>query len=168
MLWGSDPAWRWSEAKVSQIERASGKRDIGEDGVEGEYSDTLSAVNLALAECYEGIAEEYGPWSPDDAHYMTENPFANDGLKCSNCVFFESEEGRCYIVSGEIAADAVCKLWIIPEERMSAEEKKPEPVDDKPAEDMRAEQENIDIAVKLANLKATILRTQLHGASQGR
>jgi hypothetical protein len=51
---------------------------------------------------------------------------------------------------------------------MSAEEKKPEPVDDKPAEDMRAEQENIDIAVKLANLKATILRTQLHGASQGR
>jgi hypothetical protein len=100
---------------------------------------------------------------------MTDNPFARDGVKCSNCVFFEGEEGRCYIVQGAIAADAVCKLWIIPEERMSQEEKKPEPapVEEKPAEDMRAEQESVDIAVKLANLKATILRTQLHGARQG-
>ena len=166
MLWGGDPAWRFSEAKVAQMERAAGQRDIAEGD---EYSSMLSPANLALAESYEGIAEEFGAFSQDDAHYMTENPFAKDGLKCSNCVFFEGEEGRCYIVQGEIAADAVCKLWIIPEERMS-EEKKPEPapaVDEKPAEDMRAQQENVDIAVKLASLKATILRTQLHGVSKG-
>jgi HK97 family phage prohead protease len=166
MLWGGDPARRWSEAKVSQMERAAGERDI----VEGEeYESMLSPANLALAESYEAISEEYGAFSQNDAHYMTENPFAKDGMKCSNCVFFESEEGRCYIVQGEIAADAICKLWIIPEERMS-EEKKPEPtpaVDEKPAEDMRAQQENVDIAVKLASLKATILRTQLHGVSKG-
>jgi HK97 family phage prohead protease len=166
LLWGGDPAWRFSEAKVSQMERAAGQRDI----VEGEeYESMLSPANLALAESYEGIAEEYGQFSQNDAHYMTDNPFAKDGMKCSNCVFFEGEEGRCYIVQGEIAADAVCKLWIIPEERMS-EEKKPEPapaVDEKAAEDMRAAKQAEEIAVKLANLKATILRTQLHGISKG-
>jgi HK97 family phage prohead protease len=170
LLWGGDPAWRFSEAKVSQMERAAGQRDIVEgEEIEEEYEDMLSPANLALAESYEGIAEEYGQFSQNDAHYMTENPFAKDGMKCSNCVFFESEEGRCYIVQGEIAADAVCKLWIIPEERMS-EEKKPEPtpaVDEKAAEDMRAAKQEEEIAVKLANLKATILRTQLHGLPKG-
>ena len=169
-LWGGDAAWRFSEAKVSQMERAAGKRDIVEgEEVDEEYESMLSAANLALAESYEGIAEEYGQFSKNDAHYMTENPFAKDGVKCGNCVFFESEEGRCYIVQGEIAADAVCKLWIIPEERMS-EEKKPEPaadVDEKAAEDMRAAKQEEEIAVKLANLKATILRTQLHGIPKG-
>lgn len=166
LLWGSDPAWRWSEAKVAQMERASGKRDIDEEGVEGEYGDALSPANLALAESYEGIAEEYGPFTQDDAHYMTDNPFADKGKKCENCIFFESEEGRCYIVQGEIAADAICKLWIIPEGRMSEskEEKVPEPVVEEP----RAEKsETDDIAVKLASLQATILRTKLHGASKG-
>jgi HK97 family phage prohead protease len=166
MLWGGDAAWRFSEAKVSQMERAAGERDI----VEGEeYESMLSPANLALAESYEAIAEEYGQFSQNDAHYMTENPFAESGKKCSNCVFFESEEGRCYIVQGEIAADAVCKLWVIPEERMS-EEKKPEPapaVDEKAAEDMRAAKQAEEIAVKLANLKATILRTQLHSIPKG-
>ena len=170
LLWGGDSAWRFSEAKVSQMERAAGQRDIVEgEEVDEEYESMLSAANLALAESYEGIAEEYGQFSQNDAHYMTENPFAKDGLNCGNCVFFEGEEGRCYIVQGEIAADAVCKLWIIPEERMS-EEKKPESapaVDEKAAEDMRAAKQEEEIAVKLANLKATILRTQLHGVPKG-
>jgi HK97 family phage prohead protease len=165
-LWGGDAAWRFSEAKVAQMENEMDNRDI----VEGEeYESMLSPANLALAESYEAIAEEYGQFSQNDAHYMTENPFAKDGKKCGNCVFFESEEGRCYIVQGEIAADAVCKLWIIPEERMS-EEKKPEPapaVDEKAAEDMRAAKQAEEIAVKLANLKATILRTQLHSIPKG-
>jgi len=165
-LWGGDAAWRFSEAKVAQMENEMDNRDI----VEGEeYESMLSPANLALAESYEAIAEEYGQFSQNDAHYMTENPFAESGKKCSNCVFFESEEGRCYIVQGEIAADAVCKLWIIPEERMS-EEKKPEPapaVDEKAAEDMRAAKQAEEIAVKLANLKATILRTQLHSIPKG-
>lgn len=166
MLWGGDPAWRWSEAKVAQMERASGQRDVVEGEVEEEYSGVLSPRQLAEAECYEGICEEYGPWAQDDAHYLTENPFASKGVNCGNCVFFEGEEGRCYVVQGAIAADAVCKLWVIPEERMS-EEKKPEeaPVAEAPAERQRDEGE--EIAVKIAELKATILRTKLHAASQG-
>lgn len=172
MLWGGDPAWRWSEAKVSQMERAGEERDIDEEGVEEEYSGALSPANLALAEAYESIAEEYGPFSQEDAHYMTDNPFAESGKKCSNCVFFESEEGRCYIVQGEIAADAICKLWIIPEDRM-AEEKSKDPAAEQPqpveqnAAPSESVNESLALDVKLAALKATILRTQLHGAAKG-
>jgi HK97 family phage prohead protease len=165
LLWGGDPAWRWSEAKVSQMERESGQRDLDE----GEYEGTLSPADLALAEAYDAIAEENGLFSQEDAHYMTDNPFAEKGKKCSNCVFFEDEEGRCYIVQGQIEAEAICKLWIIPEGRMS-EEKKPEPevvVDAAAAERSKVEAENLDVAVKLAALRATMLRTQLHNSRQG-
>ena len=165
LLWGGDPAWRWSEAKVSQMERESGQRDLDE----GEYEGTLSPADLALAEAYDAIAEENGLFSQEDAHYMTDNPFAEKGKKCSNCVFFEDEEGRCYIVQGQIEPEAICKLWIIPEGRMS-EEKKPEPevvVDAAAAERSKVEAENLDVAVKLAALRATMLRTQLHNSRQG-
>jgi HK97 family phage prohead protease len=165
LLWGGDPAWRWSEAKVSQMDREAGQRDLDE----GEYEGTLSPADLALAEAYDAIAEENGLFSQEDAHYMTDNPFAEKGKKCSNCVFFEDEEGRCYIVQGQIEPEAICKLWIIPEGRMS-EEKKPEPevvVDAAAAERSKVEAENLDVAVKLAALRATMLRTQLHNSRQG-
>jgi HK97 family phage prohead protease len=174
MLWGGDAGWRWSEAKVAQMERESGQRDIGEDaeGMEEEYPGTLSQANLDLAEAQEMIAADEGQWPQDGAsgaHYMGESPFSGRGIMCANCVFFEGG-GACEIVQGDIDPNGVCKFWIIPEERMSAEDKKPEPapVEDKPAEDMRAEQDAMDIAIKLAGLKASILRTQLHGAPKDR
>jgi len=150
-------------------------RNEGDESMEGEeeeYPGTLSPAFLDLAECQENIVENYGEWSQDTvdgAHYMGESPFSGRGIMCANCIFYQGG-GACEIVSGEINPNGVCKFWIIPEERMSAEDKKPEPapVEDKPAEDMRAEQEANDIAVKLASLKATILRTQLHGAAKDR
>jgi HK97 family phage prohead protease len=153
-LWGGDPAWRWSETKVGQMERESGQRDLPADG---EYLASLNARDLATAEAYESIAEEIGPWPQDAAHYMTANPFADNGIKCGNCVFFEGEEGRCYVVQGEISVDAVCKLWVIPRDKMS---------DEQPAaEEPRSEQPSIDVESKVAELKASLLRTQLHGDS---
>lgn len=173
MLWGGDAAWRWSEAKVSQMERAAGQRDIDEDAevMEEEYPGTISQANRDLAEAQEMIAADEGQWPQEGAagaHYMGESPFSGRGIMCSNCVFFEGG-GACEIVQGDIEANGVCKFWIIPEERMSAEDKKPEPapVDEKSAEDMRAEKQAEEIAVKLANLKATILRTQLHSIPKG-
>jgi len=173
MLWGGDAAWRWSEAKVSQMERAAGQRDIDEDaeGMEEEYPGTLSQANLDLAEAQEMIADDEGQWPQEGAagaHYMGESPFSGRGIMCANCVFFEGG-GACEIVQGDIDPNGVCKFWIIPEERMSAEDKKPEPapVDEKSAEDMRAAKQEEEIAVKLANLKATILRTQLHSIPKG-
>ena len=173
LLWGGDPAWRFSEAKVSQMERESGQRDVdeAEEGMEEEYPGTLSQANLDLAEAQEMIAADEGQWAQGEvggAHYMGESPFSDRGIMCANCIFFEGG-GACEIVQGDIDPNGVCKFWIIPEERMS-EEKKPEPtpaVDEKAAEDMRAAKQEEEIAVKLANLKATILRTQLHGLPKG-
>jgi uncharacterized protein len=164
LLWGGDPAWRWSEAKVSQMERESGQRDIGE-GVEEEYSSVLGPQDLALAESYEGIAEEYGPFSQESAHYVADNPFASRGIKCGNCVFFEGE-GRCYIVAGDIAPDAICKLWVIPEDKMSEEKKEPEPMQDVVEENSVREDAGPDVAATLAALKATILQTHLHDTAR--
>jgi len=173
-LWGGDAAWRFSEAKVAQMENEMDDRDMDEEGegMEEQYPGTLSQAFLDLAESQEVIVENNGHWSQDTidgAHYMAESPFAERGIACANCIFYEGG-GGCEIVSGDIDPNGVCKFWIIPEERMSAEDKKPEPapVEDKPTEDMRAEQDAMDIAIKLAGLKASILRTQLHGAPKDR
>ena len=166
-LWGGDAAWRWSEAKVRQMEGE--RRDEGE--MDEEYPGTLSAANLMLAEAQEDIAEEAGKWpqaGPAGAHYMAESPFAERGMKCANCVLYYGG-GACEVVEGEIAPEGVCKLWIIPEERMSEEKKSEEaPAADTPPAPSpetveRSEQEKQDeaIAVKLAGLQATILRTKL-------
>jgi len=165
-LWGGDAAWRWSEAKVRQMEGE--KRDAGEmdEGVEEQYPGTISPANLMLAEAEESIADEAGKWpqeGPAGAHYMEASPFAERGMKCANCVFYEGG-GACEIVNGEIAPEGLCKLWIIPEERMS-EEKKPEepPAPPAPTNERSAEEkQNEEIAVKIATLQGTILRTQLH------
>ena len=160
-LWGGDAAWRWSEMKVGQMERESGQRDLPADD---DYLASLNARDLATAEAYESIAEEIGEWPQGAAHYMTANPFADNGIKCGNCVFFEGGEGRCYIVQGEIAANAACKLWVIPGDKMTHAEDAPAAQPDEP----RSEQPQIDIESKVAELKATLLRTQLHGGNAGK
>lgn len=61
--------------------------------------------------------------SADGAHYAPAdaNPFTAEGLVCSNCVFFEGGQG-CEVVDGQIDANGVCKLWIIPETLLTAGE----------------------------------------------
>lgn len=116
-LWGGNPAWRFSERKVAEMER----RDIGEMDGE-EHPGTLSPANEALYEAYELIVEEHGKWPqelPAGAHYMAESPFQERGLVCSNCLYFEGG-GACEIVEGDIAANGICKLHVIPEDKMKA------------------------------------------------
>lgn len=55
------------------------------------------------------------------ADYMDKNPFASRGIACRNCVYFE-EDGSCEIVKGAISPNAICKLWIIPEEKLQMPE----------------------------------------------
>jgi hypothetical protein len=73
----------------------------------------------AQYEALEEVAEKYGKWDqgtgPDGAHYVAKSPFKSEGLVCSNCVYYEGPRG-CEIVTGDIAPDGVCKLWIIPED----------------------------------------------------
>lgn len=160
--------------------KASEKRHLGEmeeamdddDAVEG-----LSPANVELYEAYEEIAAENGQWpqeGPGGAHYIAQSPFVSRGIKCQNCVFYE-EEGMCHIVSGEVAANGVCKLWVIPEDRMSEEknEEKSAVVEAAPTEEQvasaqaaaAARDESMDAIAKAAALKAILLSTRLHGAS---
>ena len=54
------------------------------------------------------------------AHYApaAANPFKETGLMCGNCVFFADGASQCMIVMGTIEPEAVCKMWIIPEEKI--------------------------------------------------
>lgn len=70
---------------------------------------------------YEHLVEMFGKFDQtskaNGAHYAPAkaNPFIKQGMICSNCVFFMGGQG-CEIVAGKIEPNAVCKLWIIPED----------------------------------------------------
>lgn len=78
----------------------------------------LTPRQFAMYDLYEKVADEFGVWDqgigPDGAHYVAASPFADQGMICSNCVFFRGGK-RCEIVEGEIEAGGICKLWIIKE-----------------------------------------------------
>jgi hypothetical protein len=75
-------------------------------------------------ETFEEIADLLGKWDQgigaDGAHYVAESPFAEDGMVCANCWFYEGALA-CEIVDGEIAPGGVCKLWLIPVELLVGE-----------------------------------------------
>lgn len=81
-------------------------------------------------ELQEQLVEKLGKFDQtagaDGAHYAPadKNPFVNDGLVCSNCVYFRGPEA-CEIVEGTIEPNAICKLWIIPEERLHSGDQDP-------------------------------------------
>ncbi len=100
--------------------------DLGDDGIEDDAGEMmppptpakmLNEHNMVLQESYTAIVSELGKFTQSDAHYMTENPFAATGIKCANCVFYSA--GMCSIVEGEIADEAICKLWIIQPEMIT-------------------------------------------------
>ena len=69
-----------------------------------------------LYRMFEIVADRLGKWGKgidgDGAHYVAKSPFAGEGMVCSNCSFFQG--GRmCEIVAGDIAPEAICKLWVI-------------------------------------------------------
>lgn len=181
LLWAGEPGRRWSEAKVAQM--SAEKREM--EGVEddAEYG-TLSPANLAYAESLEGIVDEFGPWpqgGPDGAHYIEVSPFAERGMKCSNCIFFEA--GACEVVQGSISENGICKLWVIPEGKMSEESKRSESavVEEAASNDTVSQDSNDTVSqapteptidesltakVKLAELNAVLLRTRLQASKQ--
>ena len=83
----------------------------------------LSARQFEQVEGYYEIVSGYGKWnqSPlsEGAHYFgrEDNPFIDEGMTCGNCVFYLPEE-RCQIVAGTIDWDGLCKLWVIPNNRL--------------------------------------------------
>jgi len=154
LLWGGTPAKNWAARKVKELEGRA---------LEDQDAESLSPANFALYEAVEQIVVENGKWpqgGPDGAHYMTENPFAERGMRCENCVFFEN--GECGAVDGEIDPNAVCKLWIIPEERIQ-EPSKPAP--DAPPEEKKPAERSINPASEAAKLRAKALEAISRGSA---
>lgn len=88
----------------------------------GEDRDLLTSRQIAAYDAVEDVVELFGEFTqdsgPDGAHYMEESAFP--GLNCANCVAYMSAARACEWVEGEIAPTGLCKLWIIPEDRMVA------------------------------------------------
>lgn len=87
--------------------------------------DSLNERQQDLAESYFENVLEYGMFDQSSkangAHYApaSANPFKETGLMCGNCIFFNDNNGaQCMIVEGLIQAEAVCKLWVVPEEKI--------------------------------------------------
>lgn len=87
--------------------------------------DSLTERQQDLAESYFENVLEYGMFDQtskaNGAHYApaSANPFKATGLMCQNCVFFADGANQCMIVMGEIEPEAVCKMWIIPEDMIT-------------------------------------------------
>ena len=87
--------------------------------------ESLSERQRSQAESYTVLATEYGMFDQtsgaNGAHYApaSKNPFKSEGLKCGNCIFFNEENSQCQIVAGKIEAEAICKLWITPENTLN-------------------------------------------------
>jgi hypothetical protein len=88
--------------------------------MENDYA-MLNDRQRKQAEQYAELAVEYGMFDQttfaNGAHYAPAkfNPFVKEGMACKNCVFFDESNNQCQIVAGPIEPDAVCKLWVIPE-----------------------------------------------------
>lgn len=87
---------------------------------EGGMANTQYPVTSRQRTFYDAIemvVEKYGRFDqsvgPDGAHYVEKSPFEDEGLVCSNCLFYSG--GRsCEVVEGDIAPEGICKLWQIP------------------------------------------------------
>ena len=92
----------------------------GIDDTEDMYSWTPRQKKLY--EDLEEIAELFGKFGKgidsEGAHYVEVSPFASENLQCSTCAFYEGPRA-CELVEGDIAPEAVCKFWIIPNELLT-------------------------------------------------
>lgn len=147
--WGGDEGREWAESTIKEVTMNEKKNEwIG---------DQLSQHQLELVHTLQMTVRAYGKFNrgplANGAHYTPAeaNPFKAEGIVCENCVFYRA--GQCDIVEGEIEAEAICKLWVIPEaeileplaamiESMLTEA----PAEDMPVEEASSEYASMDSA----------------------
>jgi HK97 family phage portal protein len=115
---GAPPQAPGGPPSLSEVK--TGKPPIASPKGEDSAKRSLNPQDAELEEAHVEIAEEEGKWSKESAHYIEKNPFAARGIKCHNCTHYV-EEGGCKIVSGLIGGEAICKLWVIPQEKITQE-----------------------------------------------
>ena len=93
--------------------------EVGQNAMQQDEDAELNKRQRIMYEFFEVIAKKMGKWNQgagaNGAHYMDKHPFGDKGMKCINCSFFQGGN-RCEIVEGDIAPEAICKLWVIREE----------------------------------------------------
>lgn len=132
-LWGGDAGYARARdiVETANKTRASVMTEQTETR-NGEGLYPLSPRQQMQYEELEAVAELFGPFDKGigerGAHYVDadSNPFATDGLVCSNCAFYEGPRA-CEIVEGDIDPAAICKFWIIPETLVTLEPATEEP-----------------------------------------
>lgn len=76
-----------------------------------------------MARAYLAIAAKVGPWDKgsgsEGAAYSPAslNNAKAQGFACHNCVFWRAPKG-CQIVKGEIEREGLCRLVVIPQDRL--------------------------------------------------
>jgi len=95
----------------------------GVSGLQAMEEMGINSLQYAMYNCIEDAVMQVGKFpqtaTSGGAHYMVENPFSAQGIKCSNCLAYEGG-GSCEWVSGAISSDAVCKFWVIPNRLITA------------------------------------------------
>ena len=85
---------------------------------------SLTARQNLMVRSSLAIVAKLGPWErgvqANGAGYVEGS--ANDGFEqgfaCGNCVFMQGED-RCAIVRGKVAEDGLCRLHVIPNDRLT-------------------------------------------------
>lgn len=84
---------------------------------------TYSARQNLLTRALLAIAAKVGPFTRDagseGAGYVAaeKNTGAAAGFKCENCAFFRTPN-KCGIMRGPVERSGVCRLYVIPQERL--------------------------------------------------
>lgn len=111
-------------SSVNEALSALGWTVMGQESVvAGAPSDySLTAQQQEQYAFHEAQVARYGQYDQgilgNGAHYGPNSPFSEEGIVCANCVYYEA--GACEIVAGTIAANGICKFWIIPESTLGA------------------------------------------------
>ena len=112
----------WLSEYSSPDDEEMPEEEMPEDSTDpDDPEEKLNPRQRMMYDHYEHLVEMFGKFDQtskaNGAHYAPAkaNPFIKQGMICSNCVFFMGGQG-CEIVAGKIEPNAVCKLWIIPED----------------------------------------------------
>ena len=123
-LWGGDAGY--SRAKAIMEDFNNDERSVMDEirGIDGIYP--VTPLQNHLYEVLEDTVDIFGQFEQgigaQGAHYVgpEDNPFASEGMVCSNCAFYEGPRA-CEIVSGDIDPGGICKFWVIPESLLTIE-----------------------------------------------
>ena len=101
-LWGGDAGYSWAKRIVAANDERSVETDYEVTPVQEIIYEKLEEIVEVLGKFDKGIGAH-------GAHYIDaeNNAFAEEGLICSNCIFFVGGRG-CEIVAGDIDPNAIC------------------------------------------------------------